>query len=779
MKRIMASILAIAMCASAYIAFNGNVAEASQDTLASGDFKMVGASVRFEDEATVNGIRFGIGIKESVYSGLDASVKNSIRLLVMPTKLVDGDLEIGETYTNGTATASAIDTAIGAKWDLKTYEDGNYYVTYVYLYDIDNTCYDIDVTARAYWRADENSSPVYTDAVERSYIYVAEAALNDVAAEESTAYPNAVGTKFSPYTATQRDALIDVPYEQTANTIWDYVDGTFVKKGEDNSDQFIYDRRVDASKDFKVYFTHKMQTGSYTGQTRFLNFGANADGSQCFEFDFTEPTSGSGVYKVHCRRIGTEGGFIETGHDFTFTSGETYDFLLNVTYSGTTMTADLKARVHDSHTAYKSVRSSKFSKTYNTLEVGNKFGYCLHAESRQATFEIEKGDVYRCNIYKNDGTTSRLATGVNVTELVNGLQISGYTTSGSESYCMLLDRYTQPYSTGANNANFTVTVDVACDYSTTSSFAGFIVGNITGNDYGDCGAHKRVRLYKTKLQVNGTDEFQLNATTMGEAAYATYLSNIESGKPNTVKCVFTTDQSTNKTTVVGYINGIQVGICSFNDTDIWENRIELTATDNATFTNLAITKDSYPVNLITTQAGVTVNEVSDKLQISGYAANGAESYCAVLNKYAYDKATYGNNNANFTLSVDIAADYYNDSCFAGFVVGYHNTSLGGAHKRIRLFKNKLQVNGTAEFQINATTMGETAYATYLSNIEKGIPNTVKCVFTSDQTTNKTTMVGYINGVQVGACSFNDTDIYENRFALSATTNATFSNLVIE
>lgn len=584
MKKIMASILAAAVCVSTCIAYTGNVAKASGEVLTSEDFKMVGASVRFEDEATVNGIRFGIGIKESVYSGLAAGVKSNIRLLVMPTKLVTGDLEIGETYTNGAVTANAIDTAIGTKWDLKTYADGNYYVTYVYLENIDNTCYDFDVTARAYWKADEASDAVYSNAVDRSYIYVAEAALNDVAAEESTAYPNevegAAEGKYSPYTAAQRDALIDVPYEQTANTIWDYVDGAFVKKGTFNGDEFIYDRTIDAGKDFTAKFTYKAQAGGNRSDNRLINFGEK-DANNTFEFDLERKNDTQ--YQVHLRRI-AEGSitWLKGCDNYWLTGGKTYDFILSVKYTDTQATVVLKGREHDAFTAYTTMFSSTVDK--GSLVPGNKLGYCLHSEQRGAAFE-DANDRYQCVRKKASGALFDSSNAV-IAEKNNQLHVSGYTTNGNEAYCSMLDMYAYDMSAYGNQyANFTLTMDVQFEKFDNASYAGFIVGY--HDDYLN-GAHQRIRMNATQIRSDVTKYVDLNADTMGTEAYAAYQSNLSNGIANELKVCFATPAQNGTTTMTFYVNGMCVGSYDIAASNIWQNRIALTTNTNAVFSNLVI-----------------------------------------------------------------------------------------------------------------------------------------------------------------------------------------------
>ena len=218
-KRLLAFALVCSVCFSTIGAFP---VQADTNGESNPEFKVMGAAIRFvNDNTEVDGIRFGVGIRKDIYDNLTNAEKKNYRLLVMPSQLVQGELEKGETYTyesgGQTKTAKAMDVQVNWK---KATSDGNYVKAYVFLNGIDKTCYDVKLTARAYYQK-SNNEPIYTAAIERSYITVANDALSETAEEKSNEYPNAVGDKWSPYTKIMRNALLGVTYEKATYGIWD------------------------------------------------------------------------------------------------------------------------------------------------------------------------------------------------------------------------------------------------------------------------------------------------------------------------------------------------------------------------------------------------------------------------------------------------------------------------------------------------------------------------------------------------------------------------------
>ena len=261
MKKMMASLLALSLCIGSIM-----IAKAEEPTrkseLTAEDFGVVGASIRFVEENTkVNGIRFGVGIKKETYEAMETGVKEKLRLLVMPKVLVDGELEVGESKTVGEIVAEASDTALGAKWELNDAE--TYYVSYVYLYDIDENYSTVELTARAYWQADASSAPVYSTAINRSYTYVADAALADISAT---------------YTDVQESALLGVLYKISRGEAQalSYVEGGVTVTTTQGKEAWVRDVRntVPKDKDFTLEVDMSpLSTGAWAGTMQGVKIG--------------------------------------------------------------------------------------------------------------------------------------------------------------------------------------------------------------------------------------------------------------------------------------------------------------------------------------------------------------------------------------------------------------------------------------------------------------------------------------------------------------------------
>ena len=227
-KRTMKTLfLSVALCTIASVGtgtalLKADAAEAVTSNLSADNFKVLGASIRIknaEDDTTGDGIRFCVGVEKSVYEA-NATIKNNVRLLVMPTKLVSGTLDKGETYVKDEQTATTNDEAASGKWTLETVtvDDASveYYCTYVYLWDIPDDFYDVNITARAYYTEDNGATAsVYSTEAVRSFEYVAVAAFNDLKDTqdegEDAVYKYAVTvdgvTKYSPYSETARNNI--------------------------------------------------------------------------------------------------------------------------------------------------------------------------------------------------------------------------------------------------------------------------------------------------------------------------------------------------------------------------------------------------------------------------------------------------------------------------------------------------------------------------------------------------------------------------------------------
>ena len=148
-------LLSLAFCLATSV-FAGTamlqVNAATADVLSADNFKVLGASIRLkgENDATGDGIRFAIGVEKSIYEA-NADIKNNVRVLMMPTQLVTGDLEIGERYQpeGSEAYADAEDEKASSVWTLKTVnvdgQSAEYYCTFAYLWNIPDNFYNVNV----------------------------------------------------------------------------------------------------------------------------------------------------------------------------------------------------------------------------------------------------------------------------------------------------------------------------------------------------------------------------------------------------------------------------------------------------------------------------------------------------------------------------------------------------------------------------------------------------------------------------------------------------------
>ena len=238
-KTLKTLLLATALCAVTSVGAGVVSVNANADTalLSSDTFKTLGASIRLktdELDTTGDGIRFAIGLEDSVYQSMltDGELDN-INVMVMPTQLIQSTgsqsvsdvFKIGYTYekdlnNNGTIEenekAKPIDKAIVSNWTADTTVEAGktYWIAYAYVYGIPGGSYDCDLTVRAYYLADgaDAANAIYTDVTDkstRSFAYVANAAINDVKDSQTEIYANEITAtgEYSPYSESTRKAL--------------------------------------------------------------------------------------------------------------------------------------------------------------------------------------------------------------------------------------------------------------------------------------------------------------------------------------------------------------------------------------------------------------------------------------------------------------------------------------------------------------------------------------------------------------------------------------------
>ena len=211
---------------------------------------------------------------------------------MLPTRFITEGSELTKDYANGNARPLDLQinwTNSETKTITKDEYSATYKVAHVYLSAIPGGEYTTGVTARMYYAGGEN--PEYSAAVERSYTYVAESALEDVSATQEGEYKNQAGSKYSPYTAAERDALIGVAYEKVTNATWDLHDGKLVTTGKADADSpkpFLLERTntIDTSKDFFTIETSIYVPSKEAGQNQNgVVFAYNKDNSTYWILD--------------------------------------------------------------------------------------------------------------------------------------------------------------------------------------------------------------------------------------------------------------------------------------------------------------------------------------------------------------------------------------------------------------------------------------------------------------------------------------------------------------
>ncbi|MBR4942737.1 MAG: hypothetical protein IKZ28_01790, partial [Clostridia bacterium] len=215
-KKVMASILALSATACLSIGVSAITATAENvDTYgltATDAFEICGASVRFAEDEQTSGIRFAVGIENEVYAKMrEADVLKDVKILLMPTAFVSGELEVDESYTANGVTVTPTGGTVASTWTVS--DDGKYMLSYAYIYQVPAEFFNREISARAYYV--DGETVIYseeTDKDSRSVSQVANFALNDVQdSYDEEVYSEEVTvdgvTKYSPYTVAKRKLL--------------------------------------------------------------------------------------------------------------------------------------------------------------------------------------------------------------------------------------------------------------------------------------------------------------------------------------------------------------------------------------------------------------------------------------------------------------------------------------------------------------------------------------------------------------------------------------------
>ena len=763
-KRVLASVLAIVLCAGVFVTTNWKTvsAEDSSDGL-----KVIGASIRFTNEdTTVDGIRFAVGVKADA---LTDATESNYHLLVMPTALLtDGELTKGETYsyTVGEETKYAYAQDIKIDWAKATEEtidNEAYKVVRIYLNEIGADYYTTDVTARAYYQDGENA-PVYSEAIERSYYSVASAALDDLnASEVADMYDNKVGNSYSPYDATQRDALLGVKYVKTGT--WDYVEELLVQQSATATDSLTERVVKTGTGEYTIRSAFKTKTIEEIGTNLFggIQFAYNKATNTYLELDYRKYTSGDTTTLVPSIRgwdgVANSWSFYIGGvSGFAFEENTLYDVNIIVTETATKM--DVRVMCRKSGTSDDFVNAVNGSVTYGTAVFGDQIRFYAGRDLSGNTFssKIIYSDKY--NVIQDKGKT--------VTTTDNSITVSG-STSGTVTATAL-------NKTVKANNDFALSVDMVWEDRSTTDYknTGFQIGGYNNIAQGSKG---NFYFSPKGFNIHGT-KYELATLAESIPGVAGIIEKIAAGTPVTWTIVATpsTTDAANKTLITYYVDGIKCVSQEITKSAIYSTYIMYHIPSNATFSNLTTKTPSFPVNVTAGPTGVVVDGVSDKLQISGYTANGTETYSVLLNKNA---GTYANNYANFTLTMDVQFEKFDDSSYAGIAIGGYNDKNNGTKVTIKMSATKITTDKNVTVQLNESIMGVEAYETYVSNLENGIANKLKVLCVTPSAGAQTTITFYVNGVEVGEGTMAANSIYSYRMAFLTNTNATLSNLVIE
>ena len=539
--------------------------------LTANDFCVIGASVRIE------GIRFGVGVEKATYDAMEeagtlANLQN-LHLLVMPSALVNGELEIGETYTSeNEVVATAKDCELGSRWVAQTVDTTEYMISYVYIHEIDKNYYDVDLTIRAYYQEAE-STPIYSEELKRSYMYVADAALNDLSTvQDEVVYKNAVGSSFSPYDQVTRGALLGVRYNKIGG--WDLVDGKLVQTTANVTD-YISDKTVEIPESGEYYLTTSFKVGSLaetTGNFGGFHFLWNPEDDSYIELDYRIHTGLSSEKLFASLRVKDKTGWRSDGYYGGNTTNllnpsTWYDFLIYVNKTDENIKVRVSYRETGTDADFKELVALK------TIPVGTTaWGQGTRFYSGRAY------GGHACSTDFSNDYVVRVNAGATVTSSSNGLHIANPSTSGAN----IVDLKNTVNNSG-NNANFTLEVDLVWDNPAIVQSTGFKVGGYL-NDLGNiAGAQAEIYIKpgEKKIWIYNGSAWK----TPSFSSLTDVCAKIANKEAVTWKIEVKT--SGTATTVNFYLDGHFVATVDMVDnTKIYSTRIQYVAKTGVTFSNL-------------------------------------------------------------------------------------------------------------------------------------------------------------------------------------------------
>lgn len=444
-KKVVASVLTVVLSAGTFATVNHKTVSAEDNTTATTEtVKVTGASIRFISENTaVDGIRFAVTVAKN---DLESVKKQGWKLLVMPTALVDGELDKDESYGYDEG-KTAKPVSVDIDWN-NAKAEGDNQVVRIYLNEIDANYYTTDITARAY--CEDNGTVTYSNELKRSYYEVAEKALDDVKDASETGYTNQAGSKYSPYDATQRDALLGVKYEKTGT--WDLQDGNLVTNGsETTSDNTkIHPMLIDRaeSTDASNYVIETSFNVGVSDDSVFVGKADNTDTSmKGFMFAYNESNKSYYLLDFRYRNLATPGAgwypyiryYNGTGWSTTIGKGSPIDagwsdfrIAVNATDTTTEITVEYKKQGENIYTTIINSRTQpNTSWADGTKITGSKIGFYSTLSNQTLTFDSNV-KVYDNTVQTRGNSSVKLNQTLNDdgTGTIKGQFITDYRTTG-------------------------------------------------------------------------------------------------------------------------------------------------------------------------------------------------------------------------------------------------------------------------------------------------------------------------------------------------------------
>ncbi len=315
-KRIVVALFALlmAVCVALSAGVFGAKAEVVGETQANGNFYMAGMSVRYEqDDDGKHGVRFGTMIKKSWLDALDGQV-NTGTIIVPKAKIATLDYA-------GIMAKVQDDTAIVIDTTDNYYDEGEYYLTKVYLHSIPQAGYNADIVAVSYVMIDGDVA-----------YYTAEPCVNSIAGVAKYLLDNELDTEHE----TELDAYL-LDYE----IIYLDVDGSelqsdFIRYGETSSFTGTIEDKSDAQIGYLYReFEDFVVKGSKTLTVEHASYLPIDNYIYCANKAFTLPSEQGTEVEAYGLTYEFNGQSVTAGEEITIATPGLYDYVITVGDLGT------------------------------------------------------------------------------------------------------------------------------------------------------------------------------------------------------------------------------------------------------------------------------------------------------------------------------------------------------------------------------------------------------------------------------------------------------------